>query len=79
MSCNVGTTLLVQTACLLDNSTDTQAASVYKHYNLMISPYLLLVTGNLWSNPSRAKCTALVGMSYTVYGLSPAEAPISGS
>ena len=49
MSFNVGTTLLVQTACPLDNSTDTQAASVYKHYNLMISPYLLLVTGNFWS------------------------------
>ena len=64
MSCNAGTTLLVQTACLLDNISDTQAASVYKHYNLMISPYLLLVTGNLWSNPSRAKCTALVGISY---------------
>ena len=31
MSFNVGTTLLVQAACPLDNSTDTQAASVYKH------------------------------------------------
>ena len=64
MSSNVGTTLQVQTTCLLDNSTDIQAASVYKHYNLMISPYFILVTENLWSNPSRAKCTALVGMSY---------------
>ena len=30
----------------------------------MTSPYLLLVTGSLRSNRSRAKCTAQVGMSY---------------
>ena len=34
MSFNVRTTLLVQAACPLDNSTDTQAVSVYKHYKL---------------------------------------------
>ena len=32
--------------------------------SLMTSPYLLLVTGSLRSNLSRAKCTAQVGMSY---------------
>ena len=32
--------------------------------SLMTSPYLLLVTGSLRSNRSRAKCTAQVGMSY---------------
>ena len=30
----------------------------------MTSPYLLLVTGSLRSNRSRAKCMAQVGMSY---------------
>ena len=34
MSFDVRTTLLVQAACPLDNSTDTQAVSVYKHYKL---------------------------------------------
>ena len=68
MSFDVRTTLLVQAACPLDNSTDTQAVSVYKHYNTsMTSPYLLLVTGSLRSNRSRAKCTAKVGMSYRLY------------
>ena len=67
MSLNVGTTFLVQAACPLDNSTDTQATSVYKHYGLMTSPYLLLVTGSLRSNLSRAKCTVQVGMSYRLY------------
>ena len=37
MSFNVRTTLLVQAACPLDNSTDTQAVSVYKHY-IPLSP-----------------------------------------
>ena len=64
MSFNVGTTILVQTACPIDNSTDSQAVGVYKHYSLMTYPYLLLVTGSLRSNLSRAKCTAQVGMSY---------------
>ena len=67
LSFNVGTTLLVQAACPLDNSTDTQATSVYKHYGLMTSPYLLLVTVSLRSNLSRAKCTVQVGMSYRLY------------
>ena len=64
MSFNVGTTILVQAAGPIDNSTDCQAAGVYKHYSLMTSPYLLLVTGSLRSNLSRAFCTAQVGMSY---------------
>ena len=33
----------------------------------MTSAYLLLVTGSLRSNLSRAKCTAQVGMSYRLY------------
>ena len=36
--------------------------------SLMTSPYLLLVTGSLRSNQSRAKCTAQVGMSYRLQG-----------
>ena len=63
MSFDVRTTLLVQAACPLDNSTDTQAVFI-NTTSLMTSPYLLLVTGSLRSNLSRAKCTAQVGMSY---------------
>ena len=40
MSFNVRTTLLVQAAWPLDNSTDTQAVSVYKHYKLNDIPSL---------------------------------------
>ena len=39
----------------------------------MTSAYLLLVTGSLRSNLSRAKCTAQVGMSYRLMTLSTDE------
>ena len=38
MSFNVRTTFQVQAACPLDNSTDPQAVSVYKHYKLKDIP-----------------------------------------
>ena len=55
-------------ACPLDNSTDTQAASVYKQ-SAWWHPlnYFLLVSGSLRSNRSCTKCTAQVGVSYRLY------------
>ena len=61
MSFNVRTTLP------LDNSTDTQAVSVYKHYKLNDIPLSPPGDWELEVKSDRAKCTAQVGMSYRLY------------